>query len=134
MARAQEKREESDDRRLHRPKSHKPNSMRLTDQHAVFSYTLERYMSMNGHAATIRRLKRIEGQVRGIARMLEQERYLVDTLHQMQAIKSALARAESEILKVHATNSVDAAMTSRSAKAQKETISDLIDLFDKLKR
>lgn len=89
---------------------------------------------MNGQAATIRRLKRIEGQVRGIMRMLEDERDLVDTLHQMQAIKSALARAESEILKVHAANSVEAAIAARSSKAQKETVSDLVDLFDKLKR
>lgn len=106
----------------------------MTKQHAVFSYTLDRYMSMNEHAATIRRLKRIEGQVRGIVRMLDDDRYLIDTLNQMQAIKAALAGAESEILKVHAKNSVEAAMTTRSAKAQKEIISDLVDLFDKLKR
>ena len=89
---------------------------------------------MNEHAATIRRLKRIEGQVRGIVRMLDDDRYLIDTLNQMQAIKAALAGAESEILKVQAKNSVEAAMTTRSAKAQKEIISDLVDLFDKLKR
>jgi DNA-binding FrmR family transcriptional regulator len=84
--------------------------------------------------STIKRLKRIEGQVRGLIGMLEDERYCIDVLHQMQAVKAALARAESELLKDHAAHCVDAAIASGDAKAQREKVSELVDLFDKLKR
>ena len=83
---------------------------------------------------TIKRLKRIEGQVRGIARMLEEERYCIDVLHQMQAVKAAMARAESEILKTHAASCVESAIASGNATEQRAKVSELVDLFDKLKR
>ena len=82
----------------------------------------------------VARLKRIEGQVRGLVRMLEEERYCIDVLHQMQAVKSALARAESELLKEHATHCVEDAIASGNTDAQREKVTELIDLFDKLKR
>lgn len=82
----------------------------------------------------VARLKRIEGQVRGLVRMLEEERYCIDVLHQMQAVKSALARAESELLKEHAAHCVDEAIASGNMTAQREKVTELIDLFDKLKR
>ena len=83
---------------------------------------------------TIKRLKRIEGQVRGIARMLEDDRYCIDVLHQMQAVKAAMARAESEILKNHAASCVESAIASGNATEQRAKVSELVDLFDKLKR
>lgn len=89
---------------------------------------------MNQSAKTINRLRRIEGQVRGIAKMLEDDRYCIDILTQMQAVKSAFARAESEILKDHAASCMETAITSGSAEDQREKITELVDLFDKLKR
>jgi len=89
---------------------------------------------MSNSEATIKRLNRIEGQVRGIVRMLEEDRYCIDILHQMQAVKSALARAESEILKDHAAHCVEEAIASGDSASQREKVSELIDLFDKLKR
>jgi len=77
--------------------------------------------------------KRIEGQVRGIIKMLEDERYCIDVLTQMQAVKSAMARAESEILKEHAAGCVNAAIQSGDETAQREKVAELVDLFDKLK-
>jgi DNA-binding FrmR family transcriptional regulator len=50
---------------------------------------------------TLNRLNRIEGQVRGIRKMIEDDRYCIDILQQMQAIKSALSRVEDAILKSH---------------------------------
>ncbi|HSC60375.1 MAG TPA: metal-sensitive transcriptional regulator, partial [Rhizomicrobium sp.] len=49
----------------------------------------------------ISRLSRIEGQVRGVARMVEEERYCIDVLDQVQAIKAALKKVEEQILKDH---------------------------------
>ena len=89
---------------------------------------------MNEVTPTIKRLRRIEGQVRGGIRMLEEGRYCIDVLHQMQAVKAALARAESEILKEHAATCVESAIESGDDKVQRVKVSELIELFDRLKR
>lgn len=83
---------------------------------------------------TIKRLRRIEGQVRGIIRMLEEDRYCIDVLHQVQAVKAALRRAESEILKAHAATCVESAIGSGDESVQREKVAELVDLFDRLKR
>jgi DNA-binding FrmR family transcriptional regulator len=79
-------------------------------------------------------LSRIAGQVRGIARMIEEDRYCIDILQQTQAVKAAIARAESEILKAHAASCVDSTIASGNVKAKRAKVSELIDLFDRLKR
>lgn len=82
----------------------------------------------------INRLRRIEGQVRGLAQMVENDRYCVDILTQMQAIKAALGRTESEILKRHANLCVAEAIASGDEDEQQQRFGDLIDLFEKAKR
>ena len=82
----------------------------------------------------VNRLRRIEGQVRGVAQMVENERYCIDILNQIQAVKSALGRAESEILKRHAARCVTEAIGSGNAEEQQAKFSELIDLFEKAKR
>ncbi len=82
----------------------------------------------------VARLKRLEGQVRGLVRMLEEDRYCIEVLHQMQAVKSALSRAESELLKQHAAHCVEDAIATGNTTQQREKVAELIDLFDKLKR
>lgn len=81
-----------------------------------------------------KRLNRIEGQVRGVNRMIEEERYCIDILQQIQAIKSALARVEDAILKDHATTCVNAAIASGSEKEQRKKFEELVDLMAKAKR
>ena len=85
-------------------------------------------------SAVTARLKRIEGQVRGLIKMLDEDRYCIEVLHQMQAVKSALARAESELLKEHAAHCVADAIASGDKDSQREKVDELVDLFDKLKR
>lgn len=82
----------------------------------------------------LNRLKRIEGQVRGVAQMVDDERYCIDILHQVQAVKAALAKAESEILKDHAACCVAEAIASGDVAEQRTKFSELIDLFEKVKR
>ena len=81
----------------------------------------------------IKRLNRIEGQVRGIVRMIEEERYCIDVLHQMQAIKSALAKVEDAILKDHSATCVENAIASGNEKEQRKKFGELIDLLSKVK-
>jgi DNA-binding FrmR family transcriptional regulator len=77
------------------------------------------------------RLSRIEGQVRGITRMVEEDRYCIDILVQMQAIKAALKRVEEQILKDHAAHCVALAIKSGNVKDQTEKFSELVDLFSR---
>ncbi len=82
----------------------------------------------------LNRLKRIEGQVRGVAQMVADDRYCIEVLHQVQAIKAALAKVESAILKDHAACCVSEAIASGDAVQQREKFSELIDLFEKVRR
>lgn len=90
---------------------------------------------MTSNKTAIRnRLRRIEGQVRGITQMVEDDRYCIDILTQLQAVKSALARAESEVLKNHAACCVAEAIASGDEDEQRTKFIELIDLFEKAKR
>lgn len=90
---------------------------------------------MGKHKADIlNRLKRIEGQVRGVTQMVTDDRYCIDILHQVQAVKAALAKAENEILKDHAACCVAEAIASGDVAEQRAKFGELIDLFEKVKR
>jgi CsoR family transcriptional regulator, copper-sensing transcriptional repressor len=77
------------------------------------------------------RLARIEGQVRGVTRMVEEERYCIDILTQIAAIKAALTRVETEVLKGHAAHCVAHAIESGNARDQKQKFDELVELFSR---
>ncbi len=80
------------------------------------------------------RLSRIEGQVRGVARMVEEERYCIDVLDQIQAIKAALKKVEAEILKGHADHCVAHAIESGDRNDQRQKFNELVDLLGRYGR
>ena len=69
-------------------------------------------MRQEAKAATLKRLGRIEGQVRGLARMVEGDRYCIDIVTQISAVRAALRRAEEEILRDHVGHCVEGAIAS----------------------
>lgn len=84
--------------------------------------------------ANLRRLSRIEGQVRGISRMIAEERYCIDVLQQMQAVKAAFVKVEDAILKDHAAACVESAIKADDHADQRKQFDELIDLIGKVKR
>lgn len=84
--------------------------------------------------AVLNRLRRIEGQVRGVAQMIEQDRYCIDVLHQIQAVKAALAKVEDQVLADHTACCVSEAIASGDPLAQREKFAELVGLFGKMKR
>lgn len=80
---------------------------------------------------TIDRLARLEGQMRGIARMVEEDRYCVDILTQTAAVRSALKAVERLVLENHAHHCVEAAIDSGDAATQREKFNELIALLQK---
>lgn len=91
-------------------------------------------MVKDNMGAKLNRLKRIEGQVRGIAKMVEDDRYCIDILTQMQAVKSALFKVEEQILKDHAACCVAEAIAAGDEADQKEKFDELVELFGKVRR
>ncbi len=81
------------------------------------------------HKHQLPRLHRIEGQVRGIAAMIEAERYCVDILTQIQAARAALARVERDILNDHVGKCVATAAASGNAEESRTKMAELIELL-----
>ena len=80
------------------------------------------------HARQLPRLRRVEGQVRGIAAMIDSGRYCVDILTQLQATRAALARIERDILDAHAGACLADAAASEDAGVQRAKIDELTEL------
>ena len=79
----------------------------------------------------LNRVRRIEGQARGIARMIEEDRYCIDILTQLQAVRGVMARVEMELLKDHIGECVRGAITGGGTRAQLEKADDLIGLLER---
>jgi DNA-binding FrmR family transcriptional regulator len=84
--------------------------------------------------ASLRRLKRIEGQVRGLSRMIEEDRYCIDIITQIAAARAALRRVEEEILRDHVAHCVDDAITSGNRAEQRRKIAELMDVIGRADR
>lgn len=84
--------------------------------------------------AAIQRLARLEGQVRGVARMIEEDRYCIDILNQSLAIRSALSQVEILILQDHADDCVDHAIRSQDPDEQRRKFEELVEVFERVCR
>src|SRR5256885_5650478 len=94
------------------------------------SYTLWGYicaMRKQSKTSCLRRLNRIEGQVRGVARMVEGDRYCIDIITQIAAVRAALRRVEEEILQDHVGHCVEHAIASGNRREQRRKVNELID-------
>ncbi|MBU0779600.1 metal-sensitive transcriptional regulator [Loktanella salsilacus] len=83
---------------------------------------------------TLDRLSRLEGQVRGVARMVETDRYCMDILAQTAAIRSAILGVEKLILENHAEHCVETAIQSGDPDEQRAKFGELIGLLQKASR
>jgi CsoR family transcriptional regulator, copper-sensing transcriptional repressor len=81
-------------------------------------------------AANLKRLRRIEGQIRGLHRLVEEDRYCADVLTQLSAVQEALRCVGRELMRNHLRNCAASAIRSGNAKAE-EMYDELIDLMYK---
>ena len=91
-------------------------------------------MKRENKGKLLNRLSRIEGQVRGVARMVDEDRYCIDILTQIQAVRAALVRVESEMLKDHLGHCIEAAIAGGDADDQRQKASELIQLLERTAR
>ena len=87
---------------------------------------------MNEHdPKLISRLNRIEGQVRGISKMVAEGRYCIDILTQLRAVRAALVKVETNILQDHLGQCIEGAITSGDAADQRAKVNELIALLER---
>jgi DNA-binding FrmR family transcriptional regulator len=84
--------------------------------------------------SVLKRLRRIEGQVRGLARMVDDDRYCIDIVTQLSAVRAALRRAEEEILADHAAHCIENAIASGKKGEQRRKVAELIDVLSRSQR
>ena len=100
-------------------------------------YTLRGYgsrMDDKLKKSQLARLSRIEGQVRGVARMIEEERYCIDVLTQIRAVRAALDKVEQETLGDHLQHCVAHAFHAGSDKDRQIKIDEILEVLDSRRR
>jgi DNA-binding FrmR family transcriptional regulator len=90
-------------------------------------------MRKDAKSAALKRLSRAEGQVRGLARMVEDDRYCIDIVTQLSAVRAALRRVEEEILRDHVASCVEGAIESGNKVEQRRKVAELMDVFARSK-
>ena len=80
------------------------------------------------------RLARIEGQVRGLNQMVEQDRYCLEVVAQVRAARAALARIEQIVLADHLGSCVEQAIVSGDPEQQRRKVAELIEVFSRAER
>ena len=95
----------------------------------------EERIAMKGHATrhdeNLNRLARVEGQVRGIRRMVEDGEYCIDIITQVQAARSALAAIGGRMLRKHMDHCVAEAMSGKSNKEASAKINELMRVLNR---
>src|SRR5665647_1676546 len=82
----------------------------------------------------LNRLNRIAGQVKGVAKMVDDDRYCIDILNQIQAIRAALGKVETELLRDHIDHCLQGAFSSGDAGEQRQKTEELIELLHRAHR
>jgi DNA-binding FrmR family transcriptional regulator len=85
-------------------------------------------------ASCQKRLSRIEGQVRGVAKMVDADRYCIDIVTQISAVRAALRRVEEEILRDHVAHCVEHAISSGDKADQRRKIAELMEVVGRADR
>ncbi len=89
---------------------------------------------LTSHEKQLVFLKRIEGQIRGVQKMIEEKRYCVDILTQLHSIIGAILRVENKILQKHLEGCVTHALKGKSEVEKQKKIEEIIDLITKFRK
>lgn len=82
-----------------------------------------------GHHDQLKRLARVRGQIDGIGRMIEQDRYCVDILVQLRAVHAALRKVEEQVLRGHVEHCVAGALKAPDPAQGQEKLDELFDVL-----
>lgn len=86
-------------------------------------------MKDDSKISTLKRLSRIEGQIRGLSKMIEEDRYCIDVVTQIAAVRAALRKVEEEVLKDHVGHCVEHAIASGNKQEQRNKVAELMEVL-----
>lgn len=89
-----------------------------------------REMRMADHSDINRRLKTVEGHIRGIQRMLDEDAYCIDVIRQIQAVQSALNKVSGLILENHLHSCLITAVRGENIDERERVLKEISDVFD----
>jgi DNA-binding FrmR family transcriptional regulator len=87
-------------------------------------------VALNKNDNTLRRLKTVEGHLRGVIRMIEGEAYCIDVIRQIQAIGSALNKVSTQILENHLDSCVTTAIQGNNARERERVLREITEVFE----
>jgi CsoR family transcriptional regulator, copper-sensing transcriptional repressor len=79
---------------------------------------------------TLRRLKTVEGHLRGVIRMVEEDAYCIDVIRQIQAIDAALNKVSTQILENHLNSCVITAIQGTDKKERQRVLKEITEVFE----
>ena len=79
---------------------------------------------------TIRRLKTVEGHLRGVIRMVEEDAYCIDIIRQIQAVEAALNKVSAKILEDHLNSCVITAIQGNDKKERERVLKEISEVFE----
>lgn len=85
---------------------------------------------MHDHSGSINRLKTIEGHVRGIQRMLDENAYCIDIIRQIQAVQAALNKVSKQVLDRHLNSCVITAIRGENLEDREQVLKEITDVFE----
>lgn len=85
---------------------------------------------MHDHSGSINRLKTIEGHVRGIQRMLDDNAYCIDIIRQIQAVQAALNKVSKQVLDRHLNSCVITAIRGENLEDREQVLKEITDVFE----
>jgi DNA-binding FrmR family transcriptional regulator len=86
------------------------------------------------HDDALKRLKNIEGHVRGIERMVENETYCIDIIRQIQAVQAALNKVSTQILEEHLHSCLITAVRGENPDERERVLAEIKDVFEAASR
>ncbi len=86
------------------------------------------------HEAQLEYLKKIEGQIKGVQKMIQDKRYCVDILTQLHSVVGAIYRVENEIFKKHIDGCVVHALKGRSESEKEQKITEIVELISRFRK
>ena len=86
------------------------------------------------HDSNLVALRRIEGQVRGVQRMIEDSKYCIDILNQIYAVKGAMGKVEERILQKHFEHCVTEAVQGTSEREKQKKLDEILKLINQTRR
>lgn len=99
-------------------------------------YSIKGWTSVNQatRQTVLTRLRRIEGQVGGLIRMVDGDRYCVDVLTQINAVRAALHKVEEQILRDHVSHCVADAFSTGDVVEQRHKVDELVETIGRMTR